>query len=492
MIAGSVGILASGIFLFGRLGMDFLPSLDEGSYVLDYFLPAGTSLAQTDQVCRQIEKVLAETPEVAIWTRRTGVELGLFATEPNTGDILVVLKQPGKRKRKSEAVIDEQRERLESMLPGVEFEFHPILEDQLNDMAGAESPIEVRVFGEDPKVLADLAEKVQAQISDVPGLVDIAITSQEGAPEIHVQPDPLRSARLDLTPAAIAEQVKAAVLGVPATQMKRGDRLVDVRVRLDDKVRLDPNQLQEIPIAGKNGAFLPLGAISTISRVTGEREIHRENRQRYVSVEASIEGRDLASVIRDIRAKLAPLTVPTGFFIAIAGLYQSQQEAFSQLLLVLIFGAVLVYLVMVAQFQSLKQPLAIFVAVPLSLLGVECGLLMTHTPLNVSSFMGIILLVGLIVKNGIIFLEYNNRLRERGMSADQALIEAGTVRLRPILMTTMCTLFGLLPLALGMGTGAEIQKPLAIAVIGGLSMSTVITLIVVPVLNRVLEGNKTK
>lgn len=484
----SIAILVSSLLMFNRLGTDFLPKLDEGSYVLDYLLAPGTSLEQTDKACNQIEGVLRETPEVETWTRRTGVELGLFATEPNTGDILVVLKPAKERSRNSEEVMDEQRHKLEAILPGVEFEFHPMLEDQLNDMAGVSNPIEVRIFGEDPKSLAELAETVKEKLEKIPGLVDVAVSSQEGAPEIHIRPDAYKCARLDLTPAAIADQTKVALLGLPATQMKRGDKLIDVRIRLSDEIRFDPTKLKEIPIVGKNGSILPLGALAKIERVQGEREIHRENRQRYLSVDANIEGRDLGTVVAEIKKDIATVAVPTGLFIIIAGLYQSQQESFTQLFWVLTLGAVLVYVVMVAQFRSLKQPLAIFSAVPLSLLGVECALLYTNTPLNISSFMGLILLVGLIVKNGIILLEYSNRLSREGVAPDEAIVTAGVIRLRPILMTTLCTLFGLIPLALGFGTGAEIQKPLAITVIGGLSISTVITLIVVPVINRLLRS----
>ncbi|MBZ0185085.1 MAG: efflux RND transporter permease subunit, partial [Candidatus Obscuribacterales bacterium] len=346
--------------------------------------------------------------------------------------------------------------------------------------------------GEDQKELAEFAEVVKARISKVDGLVDIVVASQEGAPELRIKPDPMKLARLELTPAAIADQTRIALLGIPATRMKRGDKLIDVRVRLKDEIRFDPTKLAEIPIVGKNGNILPLAALAIVERVQGEREIHRENRQRYVSVEANIEGRDLGSVIMEVKKELKSIIVPVGFFLSVAGLYQSQQESFVQLFLVLILGALLVYLVLVAQFRSLKQPLAIFAAVPLSLLGVECALLYTNTPLNVSSFMGLIMLVGLIVKNGIILLEYSNRLQRRGMTADDALVRAGVVRLRPILMTTLCTLFGLLPLAIGLGAGAEIQQPLAITVIGGLTISTVITLIVVPVLNSLLAGRRSK
>lgn len=486
LVAGlsAILILAATYFLFARIGTDFLPEMDEGSYVLDYLMPAGTSLPQTDQICQRIEKILGETPEVMAWTRRTGAELGLFATQPNTGDILVVLRPHDQRKRSTSEIMDEQRSKIAEQIPQVETEFHPILADQLNDLAGAGNPVEIRVFGEDRAAIRSVAEAIEAKLKNVHGLVDLALTSQDSAPQFDIKVDPLRAGRLLLTPLDVTDQVKASFLGQVATQMRQGDKFVDVRVRLPDKIRFNPAMIGQLQIFGKNGAVLPLDSIATISQINSEVEILREHQQRYVSVEASIEGRDLGSTIEEIRSVLKPITLPTGVSVTIGGIYLSQQESFQQLLLVLMLATALVYLMMVIQFRSFLQPLSILLVLPLGLLGVELALIATSTPLNVSSFMGLILLVGLVVKNGIILLEYANRLQDQGHSPDEALVEAGIIRLRPILMTTLCTLLALTPLWLGHGAGSELHRPLAITVIGGLSLSTLFTLIFVPLLSR--------
>lgn len=477
-------ILVTTYVLFARIGTDFLPEMDEGSYVLDYLMPAGTSLPQTDQICQQIEKILGKTPEVMAWTRRTGAELGLFATQPNTGDILVVLRPHDQRKRSTTEVMDEQRSKIAERIPQVETEFHPILADQLNDLAGAGNPVEIRVFGEDREAIRSVAETIETKLKSVRGLVDLALTSQDSAPQFDIQVDPLRAGRLLLTPLDVTDQVKASFLGQVATQMRQGDKFVDVRVRLPDKFRFNPAMIGQLQIFGKNGAALPLNSIATISQINSEVEILREHQQRYVSVEASIEGRDLGSTVDEIRTVLEPISLPTGVSITIGGIYLSQQESFQQLLLVLLLATALVYLMMIIQFRSFLQPLSILLVLPLGMLGVELALIGTGTPLNVSSFMGLILLVGLVVKNGIILLEYANRLQDRGLSPEDALVEAGIIRLRPILMTTLCTLLALTPLWLGHGAGSELHRPLAITVIGGLSLSTLFTLIFVPLLSR--------
>ncbi len=481
-------ILCGSVALFHKVGTDFLPEMDEGSYVLDYLMPAGTSLAQTDLVCKRIEGILAQTPEVAAWTRRTGAELGLFATQPNTGDILIVLRQHGQRHRTTSEIMDDQRERISALIPEVETEFHPILADQLNDLAGAGNPVEVRVFGEDPAAIRSVAKVIEQKMLKVKGLVDVALTSQDFSPQFNIQVDPWRAGRLLLNPLDVTDQVKDAMLGRVSTQMKQGDKFVDVRIRLPDKVRFDAEQIGQLSILGKNGAMLPLESIANIRHVRGETEILRDHQQRYVAVEASVAGRDLGSAIVDLRRDLQEIHVPQGVSVSIGGIYLSQQETFSQLLLVLLLATTLVYLMMVIQFRSFRQPLAILVVLPLGLIGVELALIGTGTPLNVSSFMGLILLVGLVVKNGIILLEYANRLQSQGMPLDEALVEAGTVRLRPIIMTTLCTLLALLPLWLGHGAGSELHRPLAITVIGGLSLSTAFTLIFVPVLSRLFHG----
>jgi len=479
-------LLAVGAVLFTQVGSDFLPSFDEGSYIIDYLTPPGTSLTETDSLARQLESVIAKTPEVATWTRRTGAENGLYATQPNKGDVIVVLKEPFLRKRNIFDIIENQRQDISAKLPQLKIDFHQILQDELNDLSGAASPVEVRIFGEDPEILRSLGDQVESQINKISGVVDLASNGGVVVPQLDMRVNPTQAGQLGLTESDVAQQVQDSLFGRVATQVRQGDKLVDVRVHLLDTVRQDPQQLKEIPIIGTNGTTLPLSAVATINPVTGEEAILRQNQQRYISYTSSVEKRDLGSVVRDINQKLAPLKPAKGYLISVGGLIASQQQSFSQLLIVMGLGVLLVYLVLVLQFRDYLEPLVIFTTIPLALLGVVLGLWTTKTPLNVSSFMGIILLVGLVVKNGIILLEYTNRLRSEGHSVESALLEAGRVRLRPILMTTLCTILGLMPLALGLGAGSELQKPLAVAVIGGLSLSTIFTLVFVPVVFRLV------
>ncbi len=478
----SLGIIFASITMYKQLPTDFLPSIDEGSYVLDYLAPPGASLADVDLLANKLETIVARTPEVLTWTRRTGAELGLFATQTNKGDILVVLKPASKRSRKIDQIMDTQREQIVQEIPQLDCDFHQILQDQLNDLSGAPRAVEIRLFGENPEILRQYAAQIERKLATVKGVVDRQTTSRHKAPEIDLLIDPVKASRIGLSPLDVATQVQDSILGISPAQIRQGDHLVDIRLRLEDRYRHDPQFLPQIPIVGSGGRVLPLDAVAELKKTSGELEIYCENQQRYVSVQGSLEQRDLGSAMQEIREKLSRLHLPNGYTMQYAGLYETQQQSFTELLLVLALAIVLVYVLLVIQFRSLVQPLAIFSAIPLALFGVIAALSWTNTPLNVSSFMGVILLIGLVVKNGIILLEYTNRLRASGLPLQEALVEAGKIRLRPIVMTTLCTLLGLLPLAVGSGAGAELQKPLAIAVIGGLSLSTLLTLIFVPVI----------
>lgn len=480
-------LLVVGVGIFSKLGSGFLPAFDEGSYILDYLAPPGTSLAETNVLANKLEAILAKTPEVVTWTRRTGAENGIFATAPNKGDIQVILKPQNQRKKSVFQIFEEQRLITKQQVPQLFTDFHQILQDELNDLSGSSTPIKERIFGQNSAVLRTLAAQAQKLIQNVPGLVDLTTNGTVILPQLDVHVNPMQAGQLGLTPDDVALQVQDALLGNVVTQIPQGDHLVGVRVHFLDSVNYNPQQLAQLQIVGTTGQVLPLATVATIAPSTAEEQILRENQQRYVEVTANLQGGSLGTVQHNIQTRLKGLQLPAGYSLSNGGLSKSQQQAFQQLLLVLGLGVLLVYLVLVIQFRSLTQPLAIFSALPLALFGVVLALWLTHTPLNISSFMGIILLVGLVVKNGIILLQYTNTLREAGKSTEEALVEAGEVRLRPILMTTLCAILGLLPLALGIGAGAGLQQPLAIAVIGGLSLSAVFTLIFVPVVFRLIS-----
>ncbi len=480
-VAGTLVAVAVGALAYTRLETGFLPEMDEGGFVLDYRLPPGTSLAETDQVISQIETILRATPEVAAYSRRTGSQLGFFATEQNEGDILVRLKDA--RRRDSEEIIDDLRTQIESRLPQAHAEFVKLLEDVINDLAGEPRPVEIKLFGNDLQVLQHTATEIGARVEKLPGVVELYNGVSAGSPELVARIDPVRAGRAGLTVQAISTQLNSALVGHRVTQIREGDRLTGVRVRLPDETRFDFAKISNVPITTPSGVTQPLIAFADVQREAGQSELVRQDQRQMIAITAGLSGRGLGSAISDVQTLLKRTQLPPGVSYEIGGQYESQQTAFRGLLMVFALALALVFVVLVVQFRSYTQPLVILCAAPVSLVGALIALWLTRTPLNISSFMGLIMLIGLVVKNGIILLDYAAKLRqERAVSPAAALREAGRVRLRPILMTTLCTIFGLLPLAVGLGAGAELQRPLAIAVIGGLTLSTFVTLLVLPII----------
>jgi CzcA family heavy metal efflux pump len=487
--ATALGALILGVFLFTRLQTGFLPEMDEGGFVVDYMTPPGTSLAQTDRLVRRIEELVAHLPEVAAFSRRTGAEMGLFVTQQTKGDILVKLKPRGQRSRKIDDIISDLRHQIESNIPGFDsVEFVQILQDMLGDLEGSPEPVEVKLFSSHPEDLEHIADEIEPKLLKIPGIVDYK-GIQKGNPEIVIQVDPVQAGRLGLTVDQVSQQTHAGLLGDIATDFRQPDRTIGIRVRFPDAFRFDYTEVQQFPIITPARQVVPLSALASVEQARSQGQLRRENQRLMVVLTARLENRDLGSTIRDVKQLLDQTRLPVGTTYEIGGQYESQQAAFRDLLSVLVLALAAVFTVLVIQFREFRPALIILSAAPLSLFGVFAALLLTGTALNVSSFMGIILMVGLVVKNGIILMQYVRQLRdEQGLPIDDALVAAGTIRLRPILMTTLCTLFGLLPLALGLGSGAELQKPLALAVIGGLSLSTFITLLMLPVFYSFTEA----
>ncbi len=478
-----------GWYLHNHVATGFLPEMDEGGHVVDYWTPAGTSLRETDRMVRAIETVLSETPEVESFSRRTGSEMGLFATEQNRGDIVVKLKT--RRSRSAEQIIEDQRARLAEAVPGATIEFVQILSDVLGDLEGNPEPIEVKFFGDDADQISNLALQLEDRLRSVPGIVDIN-GPRRGNPELQVSVSPLASARAGLNALAVSQQLERAMLGTVATQVREHDRLVPVRVRLPDQYRFDYDWLRAFPLETAHGGVTPLSSVADLRMDEGQSELLREDFKQMSVVTARLERRDLGSAVEEIRSLMSKIDLPAGCSYEIGGQYESQQRSFRDLVSVLLISAMLVFTVMVAQFKRLRPAMVILAATPLAMVGALGLLWLTGLPLNVSSFMGLILLVGLVVKNGIILVDCAHRLQEEGLDLTSALRQAAGVRFRPILMTTLCTLFGLLPLALGVGSGAELQKPLAIAVIGGLTISTLVTLVFIPVLYRLVSPDRSR
>jgi CzcA family heavy metal efflux pump len=490
MLGAALLLVVLGVVVDRFVGTGFLPEMDEGAFVLDYFTPGGTSLAESNRQLTVAERILAREPEVAGTSRRLGAELGLFATEQNSGDIVVRLKPRSERERSSVEVIDDVRAKINSAAPRLHIEFVQILSDVINDLAGAASPVEIKLFGERLDDLESYARSLEPKLQEVDGLEDLYNGVSEPSPEMTLRVNEAETSRIGLAPQQVGAAVSGALLGVQAGQVRLEDRAINVRVRAPDSVRYDPTSLASLPVVNAaTGVPAPLSSVASITPAESRAELLRENQQQMIDMTAEVSGRSLGSVMRDVKSILAANRPPSGIRVEVAGQYANQQESFRALLLVLALASVSVIAIMVIQFRSFIEPLVIVLAAPLSFVGAVTLLWITGTQLNVSSLMGLILLVGLIVKNGIILLDFTQiRMRDDGDPLEVAIRHAARVRLRPILMTTLCTLFGLIPLALGLGAGSELQRPLALAVIGGLALSTPITLYVVPTFIVAIRG----
>ncbi|GMU03825.1 efflux RND transporter permease subunit [Corallococcus caeni] len=479
-LVAAVALVTALLALLGRgVGTGFLPELDEGAFVVDYFTPTGTSVAEADRLGHALEAVVAEIPEVLGTSRRLGAELGPpAATESSRGDLTVSLSP--QRTRHGPDIIEATRTRAEAALPGVRLEFVELLQDVLSDLEGAPDPVEVKLLGPDVQVLREFAPRVAEALRDIPGLVDLFDGVSGCTPEAHVEVDLVQAGRLGLTTRDVSAQVRSALLGEVVGTIPREGRPVDVRVRLRDADRLDPQVLQRVRLRTASGGVVPLTQVARVRQECQPAELLADNLRPLVAVTGRLEARDLGSVTTDVEARLATLKPPTGVEVRLGGQRESQRESFRALVLVLMLAALGVFLVLTFHFRGVVLPLLILGAVPVALAaGVAC-LRLTSTPLNVSSLMGCILLVGLVVKNGILLLDRAEAGRAEGLSAAEAVGHATTVRLRPILMTTLATLLGLVPLALGLGEGGELQRPLAITVLGGLSLSTLTVLVGLP------------
>jgi CzcA family heavy metal efflux pump len=490
IVAGAFALLVVGVLIQRVVGSGFLPEMDEGAFVIDYITPGGTPLDESDRLVNIAERILAREPEVASTSRRLGAELGLFATPQNIGDIAVRLESLHDRSRSSQEVIDDVRVKINRAAPRLHIEFVQILSDVINDLSGAAKPVEIKLFGTQLDTLERYATTLAPKLQAVEGLEDLNSGVSQPASEMHLQVSFAEASRIGLDPQEVASEVSSALLGVSAGDLRLEDHTIGVRVRAPDAFRYAPSSLDVLPIHNAaTRSTTPLSSIATATPTVTRAEYHRENQQQMIALTADVSTRSLGGVMADVKRVLARNPPPRDIRVEIAGQYANQQSSFRALMIVLTLAAVSVVAIMLIQFRSFIEPLLIVLAAPLSFVGAVGLLWITGTQLNVSSLMGLILLIGLIVKNGIILLDFTElRMRNNGERLEDAIRHAARVRLRPILMTTLCTLAGLVPLALGIGAGSELQKPLAIAVIGGLTLSTPITLYLVPTLLVAIRG----
>jgi multidrug efflux pump subunit AcrB len=472
-LAAAAACFIAAFVLYGAIGTDYLPALDEGAFVLDYTTPPPSTLADTGALLGRIEEILRTTPEVVAFSRRTGTQMGFFLTESNRGDISVRLTP--KRSRSIDEVMNSVRVRILAAVPGVHVEFSQVLQDLIGDLSGVPQPIEVKVFGADQVAIEATARRVAAEIAGVPGVVDVFDGVVVSGPKEQIVINLSAAARYGLNADDIRTTLETAIEGTVATQLSVGDRLIGVRVRYPPNFHRSLPALSEIQLRTPSGAIVPLTAVADLSWAGETNELARERLRPVVPVTARLEGVDLGTALGEITPRLSKMVLPAGVSLELGGLYQQQQQAFHQLALVMATGLVMVLLIVLWEFGRLAPALATVIAALACLVGSFAGLALTGITLNISSFMGVIMVAGITAKNGILLLDRAEHGVATGIAPAQALTDAATVRLRPIVMTTLATAAGLLPLALGYGAGAKIQQPLAVAVIGGLVLAMLLS-----------------
>jgi CzcA family heavy metal efflux pump len=484
-------LLAGTFFAYQSLGNNLLPSMDEGGFVLDYIMPAGSSLTETNRVLEHVEQILKSIPEVDNTSRRTGLQMGLAAvTEANTGDFTVRLKTH--RSRGIDDIMTEARTKIEGSEPELKVEFTQVLQDMINDLSNAPQPVQIQLFSPDQQLLSQVAPRVADAVSRQPGIVDVlnGIENTISGPATLFQVKPGIAARLGFSAQEVTTDATALLEGEPATQpLIANGRPYTVRVRFAPQYRAGLSAIENTIFNSASGKLATLGSLADVQQLPAQNEIHRENLQRVVTVTGDLEGSNLGGAVQHAQAAVAALHLPPSVRVVYGGTYQVEQQSFHDLLKVLLLALVLVFGVLLAEFRNFSAPIAILCSSLLSMAGVIGALFLTGIDFNVASFMGLIMVIGIVAKNGILLLDADERFRAEGLSAYDAMIEAAQRRLRPIIMTALAAITGMLPLAFALGQGSQMLQPLAIAVIGGLLISMLLSLVLTPTVYYLLTRN---
>ncbi|GAC1374462.1 MAG: efflux RND transporter permease subunit [Hymenobacter sp.] len=487
-VIGILVLVGSMVLIIPRLATGFLPDMDEGAIVMDYNSPPGTSIEETDRMLRQAEKLIVKVPEVASYSRRTGTQMGFFITEPNRGDYLIRLKTD--RKRTTEEVIADIRQRVASTQPALTIDFGQVIGDMLGDLMSTVQPIEIKVFGPDPGKRYALANQVTGVVEKVAGTADVFNGIVRMGPAIDVRPDSRRLAQFGVTGTDFQTQLQTQLAGTTAGAVLEGEQLLNIRLRYPGAAQATLAQMRGEPVFLPNGQRRRLDELATVRVTPSEAEIERENLQAMTAVTARLDGRDLGSAMTEIRQKLErDVPLPPGYFLQYGGSYAEQQQSFQELLTILGSACLLVFAVGLFLFKDLKAAGLILLVAILGPAGGSLALFLTHTPLNVGSYTGLIMVVGIIGENAIFTFQQFNEARAEA-PVEQAIGYAIAARLRPKLMTALSAIAALLPLALGIGAGAQLHQPLAIAVIGGLLLALPLLLVVLPSLLRLAYSIK--
>ena len=480
-------LIFSIVYILPKLQTGFLPDMDEGSIVLDYVSIPGTSLEETDKELQAVEKIITSTPEVGAYSRRTGTQMGFFITEPNRGDYLIQLKK--KRKKTTDQVIEDIRVRIESSQPELRVDFGQVIGDMLGDLMTSVQPIEIKIFGDDNNKLQELAKQVSSVVENVKGTADVFDGITITGPSITIDPDYSKIGQFGITASSLQYQIQSSLQGNLVGNIFTKDRVYPIRLVYPGSNTMNLDAVKNLKVFLPDGRLKPINELATIHVNEGDAEIERENIQSMGVVSARLQNRDLGSTIKDIKQQVGKqVHLPVGYSIEYGGEYAQQQKSFTELLMILISSSILVFGVILFLFKNVKVAVAILIIAVLGIAGSYIALFITHTPLNVGSYTGLIMIVGIIGENSIFtFLQFRETLNDK--SVDDSIVYAISTRLRPKLMTALGAIIALMPLALGIGAGAELHQPLAIAVIGGFLIALPLLLIVLPSMLRLLYKN---
>lgn len=484
-IGFAVICLAVIIILPSRLPSGFLPEMDEGSIVLDYNSNGGTTLEETGRMLDVVNHILDEQPEVEAYSARLGTELGFFITEPNSGDYLIKLKD--NRDKSTSEVADEIRQKVEAAVPQLSVDFGQVIGDMLGDLMSSAQPIEIKVFGDNAQKLEQLSKKIASEVEEVDGTADVNDGLIVAGPEVSIHPKNDALARMGLSPSDLQLQLQTRVQGTIVSNMIDNEQVINIRMLYPNTYHNSINELKKTSIILSDGSMVPLTDLADIEMLKGVAEIHRENLKSMGVITARLDNRDLGSTLDAIKKRLSKnLSLPSNYHIEYGGSYKEQQQAFRELLLILISAILLVFIVILFLFRKIKIALAIVIIAILGVAGSMLSLFITGTPLNVGSYMGIIMIVGIIGENSIFtYRQYQEIGDEYGHK--EKIEYSIAARLRPKLMTAFAAIMALIPLALGIGAGAQLHQPLAIAVIGGLIFALPLLLVVLPTILKLMK-----
>ena len=482
----AVAAFLGSVFLVPRLGMDFFPYMDQGSFELNLECAPGTSLESTEETFRRIENIIHDTiPELVNQNSDIGIgeAFGAFSKGSFAGTIRVNLTDREKRERSQTDIESSLREKLDQV-PGITYSI------SRGHFLGEEGDIIIYLYGDDLEISRELSEQIKQRIHGIAGAVDITTSLEEGMPEIQIIPDRKRISALGLNATQVANTVSTYIKGTKASIFRDQGEEYDILVQLAPKYRENIDVLQKLFITTPAGNQIPLAGIAEFRRGVSPTSILRRDQQRVVNISVSVMGRNLGEVTRDVETQLREVTLPAGYGYEIGGSAEDMKTSFKWLAIAFLGAAFIVYMVMASLFESFVAPFIIFLTIPLAVVGVIGTLFITGTTLSVVAFIGIIMLTGIVVNNSIVLVDYINQLRGKGTSLKEAVLTGGQTRFRPIIMTALTTILALLPLALGIGSGAESWAPMARSVIGGLTASTFLTLLVIPVIYTYLAPKK--